>query len=542
VIKSLIERAQGNPYYLEELLHYLFDQGLGPESGRAIGVPELPSTLHSLILSRIDRLEESQKTTLKVASVIGRIFGAELLAAVHPRPDVERVRGELREFERLELTRLDRPEPDLSYLFRQVVIQEVAYESMSFATRASLHQQVGLFLERRHAHELDQQADLLAHHFDRSPDQDRRRIYLLRAGELAQARYANSAAIDYYQRVLALLPPEDRISVQLKYGGVLELVGRWDEAGKVYAEALAQAQIRVDRHACARCQAAMGDLERKRGAYAEAKHRLADARQGFQDLGDEAGLAETLQTAGTIAAQLGDYDEAADLYSSSLQRWSHLGNDPRTASLLSNSAIVCLYRGQLEQARALHEQALDLRRKIGDRRAIANSLNNLGLVLREQGAYADSRRMIEESLMRYRELGDRWNVANSLASLAEVSLDQEDYRATHRFLTESLEIDRELGDRYALAFVLEIAAMLAAALGQPRGAVQLAATASRLRIALGAALSPTEQTHLDQALAKAVGQLSETERRSAFDDCGDLPPDQIMERVLLELQPPDQAT
>jgi hypothetical protein len=143
--------------------------------------------------------------------------------------------------------------------------------------------------------------------------------------------------------------------------------------------------------------------------------------------------------------------------------------------------------------------------------------------------------MIQESLTLYRELGDRWNDANSLASLAEVSLDQGDHRATHGFLTESLEVHRELGDRYALAFLLEIAAMLSAKLEQPRTALQLAAAAAQLRIDLGAALSPTEKTHLDAALARATASLTEEERCVAADSVTHDAPDQVMEKALAQL-------
>ena len=77
LVEALMRRAQGNPFYLEELLNYVRDRGLDPSDIQNI---ELPDSLHTLILSRIDQLSEREKTTLRVASIIGRLFRAAWLA------------------------------------------------------------------------------------------------------------------------------------------------------------------------------------------------------------------------------------------------------------------------------------------------------------------------------------------------------------------------------------------------------------------------------------------------------------------------------
>ena len=102
------------------------------------------------------------------------------------------MRSDLDALSALDVTPLDTPEPELAYLFKHILTQEVAYETLSFATRAMLHDQIGQYIEKTYADALDQYTDLLAYHFERSENQPKKREYLLKAAEAAQADYANA--------------------------------------------------------------------------------------------------------------------------------------------------------------------------------------------------------------------------------------------------------------------------------------------------------------------------------------------------------------
>ena len=516
LVERLLARSEGNPFYLEELLNYLQDQGINPHDARALEQLDLPTSLHSLILSRIDQLTENQRITLKVASVIGRLFQASTLWGIDAQLGEERVRADLEALKKLDLTPLDKPEPDLTYLFKHIVTQEVAYESLPYATRAKFHEAVATHLERRFGE--SPQVDLLAFHFDRSRNEAKKREYLLKAGEAAQARYANTAAINYYQRVLPLLPGQVRVPVMLKLGRVLELVGQWNEAGNLYKEALALAEQQGNRHSQAQCLTATGELLSKQGAYTEASNWLEEARGSFDHLGDESGVAETLHYSGTVAAQQGDYEKACVLYRRSLAIRRKLDDRQPIASLLSNLGIISWYQADFPAARALYEESLAIRRDLRDRWSIANSLNNLGLVLRDQGDIAGARALLDESLTINRELGDRWSIANCLSSLGDVALSQKDYGAARTFLEESLAINEELSDRRAIAFLFEFFARLDAARNQPRRALRLAGAAAALRDAIGAPLSPAEQLRFHQTLDSACAALGDTEKSALLNE------------------------
>lgn len=518
LVDRLITRSDGNPFYLEELLHYLQDRGVDPSRAESLEELDLPTSLHSLILSRIDRLLESERITLKVASVLGRLFPAAALWSIKANLSEAQVRADLAALSRIELTIEDQPEPALVYLFKHVVTQEVAYESLAFGTRAALHNEIGLYLEAQGADAVERHLDLLAHHFDRAENAPKRRHYLLRAGEAAQARYANAAAINYFQRGLPLLDPAEQIPVRLKLGRVLELVGNWDEAAEQYRTAETLAAERSDIRDQAAAKATLGELHRKRGHYAEALACLNAARDLYAKAADEAGIAETLHYAGSVAGQQGNYEAASDLYRRSLDIRRRLHDQPRIASLFSNLGIIAWFSGDFADARVYYEAALSLRREIGDRWAIANSLNNLGLVLRDLGEVSEARALLEQALAISREIGDRWSVANTLSSLGDVALTQDDLAAARAFLAESLTISRELNDRTGLAFLLEYFGVLAAKHGQPERAFRLVGAAAALRETIGAPLSPSERARLDHTLEAACPEYLAAKRSEFIDE------------------------
>ena len=516
LIERTTARAQGNPFYVEELLNYYQDRGIDPHDVHALEQLDLPTSLHSLILSRVDQLTESQKITLKLASVIGRLFRAAMLWGAYSQlGDAQRVKSDLALLNRLDLMVLE-GEPELTYLFKHIITQEVAYESLPYATRALLHDQIAQYIERVYAGALEQYVDLLAYHYGRSENEAKKREYFLRAGEAAQAHYSNAAAIDYYERVLPLVPGDQQISVRLRLGQVLELVGRWTDAVEAYQRALDQAEQLGDRQAQARCHTAAGELFRKRSHYDEASHRLERAREIFEELNDAAGVGQVLHYAGSLSAHRGDLAAARTLYELSLSIRRELGDQPQIASLLSNLAIVARSQGNYSLARTLTEESLEIRRTLGDRRGIAVSLNNLGNVALDQEDYTGARAHLEEAVALQREVGDRSYIANALDNLGNVARAQGDYAAARALYAESLTISHEVGEKWLMAYLFEDMGCLAATLKQPERALRLVGAASALREAIGAPLTAVERDKLERLLAPARHNLDEAAQSAAL--------------------------
>jgi predicted ATPase/class 3 adenylate cyclase len=561
-LERITERAQGNPFYVEELINYFHDHTIDAHDTRALEELDLPSSLQSLILSRIDRLSESQRITLKVASVIGRIFRRSWLWGVDPELGEEsRVDADLRNLNRIDLTPLDQIEPEVQYLFKHIVTRQVAYDSLPYATRALLHEQLASFIENITTESIEQYVDLLAYHYDLSQNEDKKREYLRKAGVAAQAAYANSPAIDYYRRLLPLLPEDERVEILLKLGEVLELVGEWGEASENYDLALKISENLADRSLQAKSQSALGILRRKEGNYAGAEGWLKQAHTHYEFLadlvgtgrvlaemgevyrlwGDYAQAAEALQrslqilnsvldkrdrmvartnvlkSAGSLANQQGDPARARHMYQESLAILRELDDRPHVAALLNNLGNVAIFQEDYAAARPLFEESLAIMREIGYRSAVGQILNNLALVVRYQGDNVTAREMLEESVAIRRALGDKWGIANALSSLTNLLIHQGKYEGVGAMLEESLLINQNLGDRTAIAYCLEDFAGLSAGTGHPERALRLAGAAAALREDIGGPLPAGEEAALDRILEPARASLDEDGRAAAWE-------------------------
>lgn len=538
-VDKITHRAAGNPFYIEEILNYLQVLGLDPQDSDRLAAIELPSSIFSLILSRMDQLNDRQQITLKVASVIGRLFRAAMVWGVYPElGDMSAVLSDLRTLCEMELTALDAPEPELVYLFKHILTQEVAYESLPFATRAALHGQIGAYIEKTFAGDLGRYVDLLAHHYDHSENDEKRREYLWRAGEAAQANYAHEAAVDYYRRLLPHQPETEKGQTLLRLGQVLDWIGEYDEAGDAYKETLRLAQKVGDGALQAQCQIAIGELARKQSDYAQAESWFALAQATAEENDDVAGVAKALICVGSLAFYQGQYEEASRYYGRSLTLRRELGDRADEANVLNNMGIVAASQGDFERAEALFSESLEIRRALQQKWAIANSLGNLGQLATDLQQYEKAQTYLEEALTLHRETGDRWRIGNALHSLANIHRAQRRFATAHDYYCESLQITRDLVDRRQLAYLLEDVGGMSALRGRAWEALRLAGAGAALRETIGAPLSPTEQSKLDQVLAPARASLDAESQRAAWEAGRRLSLEEAVEEALQEANVP----
>ena len=367
---------------------------------------------------------------------------------------------------------------------------------------------------RREAEAIDRNLDLLAHHYWHGENLQKKREYLGRAGDAAQASYANPAAIDYFERLAPLLEQGARVEVLLKLGKVLELVGNWHRAEQVDSEALGLAVSLGDDHSRAACETALAEVARKQGRYDEAFERLDRAARGFRSLGEQSGVGRVLHLVGTVAAQRGDYAKAIENYESSLRIREAAGDKASMGSLLSNLGVIAEYRGDYEASRAFHERALALRTEIGDRWAIGISMNNLGMIAFLQKRYPEAREWFQKSMRLCREVGDAWMVAIGHNNLGNATRGLGDFDAARRHYADSLRAYRDYDDRWALAFLLEDIGILAALDGDARSGLELIGAADASREVIGAPRAPSLEEEIAKQLAPAVAALSEQERQA----------------------------
>ena len=212
---ELIEKkAEGNPFFSEELAYGLREAGVieiqNGECRIAAGVGNLnelnfPATVQAVIASRIDRLSPREQLTLKVASAIGRSFGFRLLQDIHPiEEDKPELPNYLMKLERFDLTPMETPEPDLRYMFKHIITQEVAYGLMLHSQRRQIHESLALWYERSYE-ELSGFYAILAHHWSQTLVAEKAIFYLEKAGEQAVRSHALREAVKLFSEALEWL-------------------------------------------------------------------------------------------------------------------------------------------------------------------------------------------------------------------------------------------------------------------------------------------------------------------------------------------------
>lgn len=496
LVSLALDRAQGNPFYAEEVVNYVRRTGLDPADGEALAQIDIPGTLNAIVLSRIDALDERPRQGLKVASIVGREFRAASVGEIHGSlGDTADVLGHLEVCRANDLVVPD-DEQRVDWLFRHSITRDVAYESIPFAVRAPLHERAAEVL----AAVPGTAPDVLAHHYWHSDNVDQQRRYLRLAGDAARSSYANQAAITHYERLATVLDGAPRAEVLVALAGVLDLVGEWERAEQTANEALDVATASGDHVQAAWARVSLAEVARKQGHLDASVALLERARETFATAGDDAGTGRVLHLLGTVAAQRGNLSDARRHYEDSRDLRAGLGDRAGLASILSNLGIVAEYEGRWDDCERHHAEALRLRRELGDRWAIANSSTNLGMAAMQAGRFEEARALFGEAMRLNVEVGDPWAVALAHHNLANAHRDLGDTGAAGRHYLEALATFDRYHDLWALAFLLEDVAVLTAP-RSPAAALELLGAADRMRDDLDSTRPPA----LEQELQRRIG-------------------------------------
>jgi class 3 adenylate cyclase/tetratricopeptide (TPR) repeat protein len=226
-------KAEGNPFYLEELINSLIEsQTLAKDSGdwkltRSLTEADIPSSLNGLINGRLDRLEKQTKRILQEASVIGRDFLYEILKRITELD--ARIDGELQQLERLDLIRIRSLQPEIEYMFKHALTQEVVYNSLLKKERRGIHEKIAQVIETVFKDRLTEFNETIAYHFARGQSTAKAVDYLIKSGEKSLARYAVEEANEYFKKAYDLLRSKERLSEE-KNIILIDLLNIWGYA------------------------------------------------------------------------------------------------------------------------------------------------------------------------------------------------------------------------------------------------------------------------------------------------------------------------
>jgi tetratricopeptide (TPR) repeat protein len=205
----IMSRTSGNPFFMEELTRTLLENGSIFKKGsryllnKDVLHAEVPTTIQGIIAARIDRLEDDLKRTMQVAAVIGKDFVYRILQRI---TDIgEDLKDNLRSLQGLELIYQKRLFPELEFVFKHALTQEVAYNSLLEQRRKEIHARIGAAIEELYSERLEEFYGILAYHFSRSEDHRRAYKYLELSAKKAMGCYSHTEAYDLFTKAIQKL-------------------------------------------------------------------------------------------------------------------------------------------------------------------------------------------------------------------------------------------------------------------------------------------------------------------------------------------------
>jgi class 3 adenylate cyclase/tetratricopeptide (TPR) repeat protein len=436
----IVRGAEGNPFYIEELIKMLIDQHVivpGADQWRVepvgLAAARVPATLTGILQARLDGLLAAERLVLQRASVVGRVFWDNaverltdpnaVLAAAAMREALEGLRRKELIFRRHASAFADTTE----YVFKHELLRNVAYEGLLRKLRRQYHAEVALWLIEQSGERVNEFAGLVATHFEHAGRSAEAAAWHGRAGEQARSAYAPATAIEHFRKAISLLPPAsspadgraDRSKLLEWHEGLSEVLG----AQARFAEAL---------EACGEMRK-LAETEGDPVAQARAWNGLAFLNER---LGKNRSSIECAERAEVLARESGATGTAERIRALLLKGWA--------LYRLSDASAVL----------AIGDQTRRFCLESGNRAGLATSLKLLGVARLQLGDYREADRFFEQGLALYQESGDRRNTAAMWSNLGESARMRGDYHAAEVLYGKALAAVREIGHRESEAIYL----------------------------------------------------------------------------------------
>jgi class 3 adenylate cyclase len=321
-----IERTEGNPFFMEEIVQALYEEGVLARNGgahltRPLDGLKIPTTVQAILASRIDRLASAEKDLLQTLAVIGKEFPLALVRALRDGADQELERM----LEDLQLAEFIYEQPaagGIEYTFKHALTQEVAYNSMLMERRKALHERIGAAIETLHAGQLQDYLAELAYHYSRSSNSIKAIDYLWSVANQASQRSLYSEAIGYANRGLELtaaMPDgEGRVRDELRLQiilGIALMAARGfssEEVEHTFSRACELARRLNDSgHLFAALQGVWG-FRYTRGDFSAARKVAEESMAVAQSLNDRGAIRQAHYALGASVQQTGELNNARD--------------------------------------------------------------------------------------------------------------------------------------------------------------------------------------------------------------------------------------
>lgn len=475
VERFLLKHAEGNPYFLEELILDLVESDILHENCEGWNFSStqndiyIPSSLAGLLQSRLDRLPEEWKSTLQKSSVLGVEFNLKLYNRLIEELSLEEISRSV--FDNLERRRFiisTGTDLEEKYMFRNILIHDTAYNSILESNRKLLHQIAAQLIEEMYSEEEYETAALLTFHWGRAEIRKKAILWGIRYLNHTVMNYQHDTALRLSEK-LELWLSEDPVGLERNEqllevlnlrNGTLELLGKRNEQEQLLVRMKNIAENNDFKEWTGKILSALGNVFRITGRLEQARDCYRRAIDLHRKTGDRKDEGIALGNMGILSRIQGNLQESSEYFQGALEINREVGDRRIEGIVLGNLGNLYLDQDLIDEAIEYYEKALEIYIEVGDRRSEGIALGNLGNPFRDQERIEEALEHYQRALKLHREIGNRRSEGITLGNLGILHFQQDQLEEAFECYRKALEIHREIGNRRLEAITLDSLGML----------------------------------------------------------------------------------
>ncbi|MBI4315760.1 MAG: tetratricopeptide repeat protein [Chloroflexi bacterium] len=454
LLQNIVERANGIPLLIEEIVRMLLDHGIFAKTtdGWRVDpswpdvVQKVPDTVNGLILNRYDRLPGELRRTLDVAAVFGSSFSLPELAAMTKAPEAE-LRAQLEQLEHADFVRRTHSARILRYSFRHPLMREAIYQTLLQSQRRSLHLEAAQVIQHAVGDPVTDSLGAMAYHLEQGGS-PLAKSYLFQAATRAATQYANREAIDYYRRLTAQTDEDtrvhDAIDIALGLGELYTRTNQFDlaRAGLDKADQLAQ-RAAAGGHRLGDICYRRGLLHANLGEYEEAVGRFRQAGEVLRQTPEHCrdfSISDVERELGWVKCYQFALDDAEQHARQALALATEEDNQQARGNACNLLAAVCFYAGRLADSVASAEEAMAIRERADDLWGTASAQTNLGTLYFKLGQWSKAESYLRQAIFVQQEVGDYHTLGISWNTLGLLLMEMGRFNEALQALEQALTI------------------------------------------------------------------------------------------------------
>ena len=452
-----------NPLFLEVAVNVMMGLGVLQVNGRVqvnealLTFMQIPDTIHGLLLARIDRLPVASRDLLQIASVIGRQFNLDPLVSISPDTPRDVATTLLEGLAVEEITQLMTADPEWSYLFQHAMTHEVAYESLPFARRQTLHAAVANWLANRYQENLKPLYAVLAYHYSRADDHENGLHFALAAANSARDIFANQEAVELYTLAESHLQVlgedkwwETAVDLYLSRGYTMRFLGDFASAIVNIETGLKLALKNKNLSQTAHAYNLLADIRYRQSHYEKAKIAATEAINISSTLTLPDELALAYLWLGMSSSAMGQFSAAQVHLEQAEKLCLTIQDNQRLARVLEAMAFVHYQQKNLQAALKAMQQSVNLSRNFSKPMNLASSLNNIALVQHQLGEAEKALSTLDESIDLVRDTSRNF-YARFIGNRAEVLTYLGRYTEAQNDFEQAINLFMVMDDEQALS-------------------------------------------------------------------------------------------